>query len=73
MGEVDEKVRMWLDAGTAMVWVVNPRWKNVTVYRSVTDIKTLTQNDELDGEDVVPGFRCPIGDILAYSTTNRPL
>ena len=72
-GEVDEKVHMWLDAGTAMVWVVNPRWKNVTVYRSATDIKTLTENDELDGQDVVPGFRCPIGDIFAHSTTNRPL
>ncbi len=64
MGEVDEKVRMWIDAGTAMVWVVNPKWRNVTVYRSPTDIKTLTENDELDGEDVVPGFRCRVESVF---------
>ena len=64
LGEVDDKVMMWLHTGTAMVWVVNPKWKNVTVYRSATDIKMLTENDELDGEDVVPGFRCRIGEIF---------
>ena len=63
-GEVDEKVRSWLDAGARMVWVVNPQWRSVTVYRSATDIRTLTENDELDGGDVVPGFRCRVGEIF---------
>ena len=62
--EVDEKVKAWLDAGAAMVWVANPAWRSVTVYRSSTDIKTLTEKDELDGEDVVPGFRCRVGEIF---------
>jgi len=64
LGEIDEKVKAWLDAGAMMVWVVNPKWQNVTVYRSATEIKTLTKNGELDGEDVVRGFRCRIGDIF---------
>jgi Uma2 family endonuclease len=63
-GEVDEKVGAWLDAGASMVWVVNPKWRTVTVYRSATEIKTLTENDELNGEDVVPGFHCRVGDIF---------
>ncbi len=63
--EVDEKVRAWLGAGAMMVWVVNPNGRNVTVYRSTTDVKTLTENDELDGRDVVPGFRRRVGDIFA--------
>jgi hypothetical protein len=29
-----------------------------------TDIKTLTENDTLDGQDVVPGFRCPVAAIF---------
>jgi len=62
--EVDEKVESWLAAGAAMVWVVNPKWRSVTVYRSPTDIKVLTANYELDGQDVVPGFRCRVGDIF---------
>ena len=64
VSEVDDKVAGWLDAGAAMVWVVNPKWQNVTVYRSATDIKMLTKNDELDGEDVVPAFRCRVADIF---------
>jgi Uma2 family endonuclease len=64
-GEVDEKVKAWLDAGTTLVWVVNPAWKTVTVYRSATQITTLTENDELRGEDVIEGFCRRVGDIFA--------
>ena len=63
-GEVDEKVGAWLDAGAGMVWVVNPKWRAVTVYRSATEIRTLTEDDVLGGEDVVPGFHCRVGDIF---------
>jgi len=64
-GEVDEKVKAWLDGGSQMVWVVNPAWQTVTVYRSATRITTLTENDELSGEDVIEGFSCRVGDIFA--------
>jgi len=62
--EVDDKVRAWLDAGAAMVWVVDPASRSVTVYRSSTDITTLTEDDGLDGQDVIPGFRCPVSAIF---------
>jgi Uma2 family endonuclease len=64
LGDVDDKVKTWLDAGAAAVWVVNPKWRSVTVYHSAADIKTLTESDDLDGGDVVPGFRCPVRDIF---------
>jgi len=47
-----------------MVWVINPKWRNVTVYRSATEIRVVTENDELDGQGVVPGFRCRVSDIF---------
>jgi len=62
--EIDENARAWLDAGTRMVWVVNPAWRTVTAYRAATDIKTLTEDDDLDGQDVVPGFRCRVEDLF---------
>ena len=64
-GDIDEKVKAWLDGGCSMVWLVNPAWRTVTVYRSATRITTLTENDELIGDDVVEGFRCRVGDIFA--------
>ena len=62
--EVDEKVMAWLDAGAGMVWVVNPASRSIAVYRSSTDTQTLTEKDELDGQDVVPGFRCRVSEIF---------
>ena len=64
VSEVEEKVQEYLQAGTRLVWVVSPRLLTVTVYRSLTDIKILTVNDTLDGEDVVPGFRFPVNEIF---------
>jgi Uma2 family endonuclease len=62
--DVEEKVDEWLAAGVAMVWVVNPKRKTVTVYRSPTSSTILTVNDELDGQDVVPGFRCRVSELF---------
>lgn len=54
------KAFAYLDAGTRCVWIVDPVSKTVTVYKSETDIKTLTREDTLTGDDVVPGFSCPV-------------
>ena len=63
--EVEDKVLDWLDAGTLMVVVVNPRQRTVTLYRSRADIVILTQSDILDGKDVVPGWSLPVADLFA--------
>ena len=57
---VEEKAFAYLEAGTRMVWVLKPISRTVTVYRSRTDIKLLTCNDTLTGEDVVEGFSCQV-------------
>ena len=54
------KALAYLDAGTQCVWVVEPTLKTVTVYKSETDITTLTREDTLTGNDVVPGFSCAV-------------
>jgi Uma2 family endonuclease len=63
--EVDDKMRRWLAAGVELGWVVYPRGRTVTVYRALDDIRMLTANDMLDGDPVVPGFRCRVGDLFA--------
>jgi Uma2 family endonuclease len=62
--EVEEKVAEWLEAGARMVWVVSPKLHTVTVYRSLTDIVTLTAKDKLDGGEVVPGFQINVAEIF---------
>ncbi len=62
--EVKEKVEDWLSAGARAVWVVNPKRRSVTVYRSMTDVTRLAEGDVLEGGDVVPGFRCRVSEIF---------
>jgi len=63
--EVEDKAAMWLAHGTRMVVVLNPRQRSVTVYRSLTEVRRLTIEDTLDGEDVVPGWRVPVRELFA--------
>jgi Uma2 family endonuclease len=60
--ETDEKVREFLDAGVPLVWVVNPEQRTVEIHRATGTGTILRENDEIGGEDVIPGFRSRVGD-----------
>lgn len=60
-----KKAAEYLDAGTRLVWIVWPRWRRVDVWRAGDDEPaTLTVEDTLDGEDVVPGFTYAVADLF---------
>ena len=61
---VVEKAFAYLNAGTRLVWIIEPVGKTITVYRSKTDIKVLTREDTLDGEEVVEGFSCQVAELF---------
>ena len=61
---VVDKAFAYLNAGTPLVWVLDPRSKTVTVYRSERDIALLTFEDTLTGEDVVRGFTCRVSQLF---------
>jgi Uma2 family endonuclease len=63
--EVEEKVQMWLKAGSLLVWVVDPESHTVMVYRLGAEPVTLGEDQELDGGDVIPGFHCRVSDFFA--------
>lgn len=63
-GEVLEKVAEWLRAGTRLVWVIDPDRRVARVHRADGTIAIVHQDSALDGEDVLPGFSCPIREIL---------
>lgn len=62
--EVDEKIEEYLHAGVRLVWVISPRNHTIRVYRLNGSCQSLRENDELDGEDVVPGFLYPVRDLF---------
>ena len=58
------KVADYLAAGTRCVWVVDPESQTVTVYASLLWPHTFGQDEMLDGDDVVTGFRVRVGDLF---------
>ncbi len=62
--EVEEKVLSWLEAGSRMVVVVDPRNRTVSVRRRQDEVQILMEHDTLDGGDVVPGWELPVADVF---------
>ena len=62
--DVLEKIGEYLANGTRLVWVIDPEKRAAVVYRRLTDVRVIGETDTLDGEDVVPGFTCPLKDVL---------
>ena len=63
-GEMLGKVADWLSAGTRLVWIMDPERRLARVYRADGAEAIVTAEQELQGEDVVPGFVCPLATIL---------
>jgi Uma2 family endonuclease len=57
---VQEKIHDYFTAGVSRVWVVYPRQQEIYVYESPAKIQVLQLGQELDGGDLIPGFRLPL-------------
>ena len=64
-GETLAKVGDWLNAGSRLVWVVDPTRGVVHVYRQDGSEALIAEQAELSGEDVVPGFEGTLAAILS--------
>ena len=63
-GKVNKKISLWLRSGTKQVWIVEPKHRTVTIYRSETDTTTFSGADYLEAEDLLPGFRLSLDRIF---------
>lgn len=63
-GEVLTKVGDWLEAGTRIVWVIDPERFEARLYRADGSETLVARDGALDGEDVLPGFSCALREVL---------
>lgn len=61
---VESKVDEYLRAGTRLVWVIDPPTRTVRIHRADGTVMDVHEDGELDGEDVLPGFRCRVAEIF---------
>ncbi len=62
--ETDRKLEDYLKAGTRLVWVINPEVRTILIYHVNGSIAGTREPGELDGEEVIPGFRCQVSDLF---------
>lgn len=62
--DVQEKITEYFTFDVKQVWIISPESKTLTVYFSRTNVKILTENDELVCEDILPGFRLNLSGIF---------
>ncbi len=63
--EVEEKIQLWLAAGSLLVWDVDPETRTVVVHRPGAEPVMLGEDQEIGGGDVIPGFRCRVAEFFA--------
>lgn len=59
-GEVTDKVQEYLKAGVALVWLFDPVFHTVQVYRPDAEPEMFNSQQELSGEPHLPGFRVEV-------------
>jgi Uma2 family endonuclease len=65
INRVIRRITQMLRAGVAVVWLVDPEGRDVSVYRAGQDPSLMVEAQELTGEPALPDFRCRIADFFA--------
>ena len=61
----------WFSYGVTQLWIVNPKDRTVTVYRSPSDATTFSGSDDLEAPDLFPGFRLSLDRIFSTSVQEK--
>jgi Uma2 family endonuclease len=63
-GEIARTVREYLVAGVRLVWIAYPALQVLVVHYPNGTSRSLSAEDELSGEDVLPGFVCRVSELF---------
>jgi Uma2 family endonuclease len=63
--EMQRKLKEYFLGGARQVWFVSPRQRTVEVYTAPDQSHTLSEDQSLEGGDVLPGLRLPLSEIFA--------
>jgi Uma2 family endonuclease len=63
-GEIADRLRDYLQAGARLAWILDPRSKAAAVFPAGRVPYFVLADGELDGEDVLPGFKLRLSDVI---------
>ena len=70
-GEVRAKIEDYLTSGVLLVLAIDPDDLTATIHRRLTPPITLSGDDVIDLDDILPGFRCSVQEIFERREPRR--
>ena len=65
LGRLRVKMQEYIDNGVRLGWLIDPKNRQVEIYRLGQEVEVLENPETLSGEDVLPGFALDLKPIFA--------
>ncbi len=69
--EIALKLREFFASGMKLAWIIDPATRTAKIHTSPKRFRLLDENSFLDGESIVPGFRCSLKSIFEKGNRKR--
>ena len=62
-----EKIAGYLNGGVKLVWIADPAFRTITVYRGDAEPELFNASQEVSGDPCMPGLRIPVAEAFGRS------
>jgi Uma2 family endonuclease len=69
--EMERKLKEYFQCGVRLVWLLDPKTQTAKEYTSPAKVRRIGKDQNLDGGDVLPGFRVPLKKLFAAMARRR--
>lgn len=69
--EMELKLQDYFQAGTRLVWLIQPKTQTAEVYTAPEEMYPVGKNQSLDGGDVLPGFKLALKELFTVRRRKR--
>jgi len=70
--DVAAKAVDWLEHGVSVVWILDPETRTAQIWRATGVVDRRGNDEEIDAEPVIPGFRCATSEMFPDLTEDQP-
>jgi len=70
--EIDRKLHEYFRSGTRLAWIVDPRKRIVRVHTAPDQFRLLTEDQSLDGGEVLPGLSLSLREVFGRISSDKP-
>jgi Uma2 family endonuclease len=70
--ELKRKLKDYFLAGVRLVWFIDPDMRCGHIYTAPDEKRLVTEDEAMDGGDVLPGFLLPLRDLFALLPDEQP-